>query len=57
MIIIVHMYFFHLQLFKKLFKQGLDIQKERVRELMKYTADKREERTKKQQEELQALEN
>lgn len=44
-------------LFKKLFKEGLDIQKERIRELRNYAKEHRTNRTKKQQNELESLEN
>jgi len=46
-----------LQVFKRLFNDGLDIQKERIRELHKYAKEQREERTRRQQQELEALEN
>jgi len=46
-----------LQVFKRLFNDGLDIQKERIRELRKYAKEQRQERTRRQWEELEALEN
>jgi len=46
-----------LQVFKRLFNDGLDIQKERINELRKYAKEQREERTRRQQQELEALEN
>ena len=46
-----------LQVFKRLFNDGLDIQRERIRELRKYAKEQRQERTRRQQQELEALEN
>jgi centrosomal protein CEP95 len=43
--------------FRRLFNDGLDIQKEHVRELRKYAKSQRLERSKQQQQELEALEN
>jgi len=45
------------QVFKRLFNDGLSIQKERIRELRKYAEEQRQQRTQRQQEELEALEN
>ena len=45
------------QVFKRLFNDGLDIQKERIHELRKYAEEQREQRTRRQQEELESLEN
>jgi len=45
------------QVFKQLFHDGLDIQKERIRELRKYAQEQRQQRARRQQEELEALEN
>ena len=46
-----------MQVFKHLFDEALRIQKERVRDLRHYAKDQRDERTKKHQEELEAMEN
>ena len=45
------------QVFKRLFNDGLDIQKERIRELQKYAREQRQQRATRQQQELEALEN
>ena len=45
------------QVFKRLFNDGLDIQKERIQELRKYAQEQRQQRTRRQQQELEALEN
>ncbi|ELU06850.1 hypothetical protein CAPTEDRAFT_228536 [Capitella teleta] len=44
-------------LFKKLFEEGLDIQKDRIRELRKYAKDQREKRSEIQGNDLASLEN
>jgi len=46
-----------LQIFKRLFNDGLDIQKEHIRELHRYSREQRQERARRQQQELEALEN
>jgi len=45
------------KVFKKLFNDGLSIQKERIRDLRNYAKEQRQERAKRQQLELEALEN
>ncbi|XP_068672596.1 centrosomal protein of 95 kDa-like isoform X1 [Montipora foliosa] len=45
------------QIFKKLFQDGLDIQKQRIRELREYAKEKREALAEKQQNEIESLEN
>ncbi|XP_022092702.1 centrosomal protein of 95 kDa-like isoform X2 [Acanthaster planci] len=45
------------QIFKKLFEDGLNIQKARIRDLRKYAREKREEAAKRQQDEIDSLEN
>jgi len=46
-----------LQVFKDLFSDGLRIQKERITELRKYAKEQRDLRAKKQQQELESIEN
>ncbi|XP_064644332.1 centrosomal protein of 95 kDa-like [Lineus longissimus] len=43
--------------FKRLFKEGLDIQRERIRELRKYAKDQKAKRAEVQQNEIESLEN
>ncbi|XP_071491936.1 uncharacterized protein [Diadema antillarum] len=45
------------QIFKHLFEEGMEIQKARIRELRKYAAEKREENSKRQRDEVESLEN
>ncbi|XP_043570975.1 centrosomal protein of 95 kDa-like [Chiloscyllium plagiosum] len=45
------------RIFKNLFEEGLEIQKQRLRELKTYTKEKRQEYKKQQKEELQSMEN
>lgn len=45
------------QIFKKLFDDGLDIQKQRIRELREYAKEKREALAQRQQNEIESLEN
>ena len=45
------------QVFKRLFRDGLDIQKERIRELRTYAKEQRQERARRQQQQLDSLEN
>ncbi|XP_077980489.1 centrosomal protein of 95 kDa-like [Glandiceps talaboti] len=45
------------QIFKKLFEDGLDIQKGRIKELRSYAKEKREALAKRQQDEIDSLEN
>ncbi|XP_078427352.1 centrosomal protein of 95 kDa-like isoform X1 [Cetorhinus maximus] len=45
------------RIFKNLFEEGLEIQKQRLRELKTYTKEKRQEYKKQQNEELQSMEN
>lgn len=45
------------QIFKKLFQDGLDIQKQRIRELREYAKEKREALAERQQNEIASLEN
>ncbi|XP_067860017.1 centrosomal protein of 95 kDa-like isoform X2 [Heptranchias perlo] len=45
------------RIFKNLFEEGLEIQKQRLRELKTYAKEKREEHKKRQKEELQSMEN
>lgn len=49
--------FFFLQIFKKLFEDGLEIQKERLRELKSYAREQREKNEKRQQNEIESMEN
>ena len=44
-------------IFRSLFKDGLNIQKDRIRELRRYAKEQREMRNKRQQDELENLEN
>lgn len=46
-----------LKIFKNLFEGGLDIQKQRLRELKAYAKEKRQEHKIRQKEELQSMEN
>lgn len=46
-----------LQLFKRLFAEGLKVQKERMQGLRSYTREQREKRAQKQAIDVQALEN
>ena len=48
---------FSVKVFKRLFHEGLNIQKERIRDLRKYAKEQRQERAKRQKLELDALEN
>ncbi|XP_069785829.1 centrosomal protein of 95 kDa-like isoform X2 [Narcine bancroftii] len=45
------------RIFKNLFEEGLEIQKQRLRELKAYAKEKRQEHKKRQEEELQSMEN
>ncbi|XP_038047602.1 centrosomal protein of 95 kDa-like [Patiria miniata] len=45
------------QIFKKLFEDGLNIQKARISDLRKYAREKREESAQRQQDEIDSLEN
>ena len=45
------------QVFKNLFKDGLTIQKERIREVRRYAKEQREKQAKKRQDEIDSLEN
>ncbi|XP_006816335.1 centrosomal protein of 95 kDa-like [Saccoglossus kowalevskii] len=45
------------QIFKKVFEDGLDIQKNRIKELRKYAREKREALARRQQDEIDSLEN
>nr|XP_026651348.1 centrosomal protein of 95 kDa isoform X4 [Zonotrichia albicollis] len=47
----------HERIFKKLFEEGLEIQKQRLRELRVYAREKRDEQWREHQAELQSLEN
>ena len=49
--------FYSSQIFKKLFDDGLDIQKQRIRELREYAKEKREALAQRQQNEIESLEN
>ena len=51
------MIFSFLQIFKRLFEDGLDIQKQRIRELREYAKEKREALAQRQQNEIESLEN
>ena len=46
-----------MQIFKRLFEDGLDIQKQRIREVREYAKEKREALAQKQQNEIESLEN
>lgn len=48
---------FPFQIFKNLFEDGLEIQKQRVHELRSYAKEQREKRAVRQQDELESLEN
>ena len=58
-IIELHLQFviFVWQVFKNLFKDGLAIQKERIREVRRYAKEQREKQAKKRQDEIDSLEN
>ncbi|MEE6507140.1 hypothetical protein FKM82_007973 [Ascaphus truei] len=45
------------RMFKKLFEEGLDLQKERLREMRSYTKEQREEQRKRHKDELESMEN
>ncbi|KAG8446064.1 hypothetical protein GDO86_013800 [Hymenochirus boettgeri] len=45
------------RLFKKLFEEGLELQKERLREIRSYTKEQREEQRKRHKDELDSMEN
>ncbi|XP_072270198.1 centrosomal protein of 95 kDa isoform X2 [Pyxicephalus adspersus] len=45
------------QILKKLFEEGLEIQKQRLREMRSYTKDQREEQRKRHKDELESMEN
>ncbi|NWV58576.1 CEP95 protein, partial [Malurus elegans] len=45
------------KIFKSLFEEGLELQKQRLRELRQYAQDKRDEQQRKHQKELESLEN
>ncbi|KAM4689928.1 centrosomal protein of 95 kDa [Rhinophrynus dorsalis] len=45
------------KLFRKLFEEGLDLQKQRLREIRLYTKEQREEQRKRHKDELESLEN
>ena len=45
------------QVFKHLFKDGLEIQRDRIRELRRYAKEEREHRAERQQNELESIEN
>ena len=47
----------YLQVFKKLFEEGLKTQRDRIRDLRQYSRDQREERSQKQRDELTSIEN
>jgi hypothetical protein len=46
-----------LQIFRKLFKDGLEIQKDRIKDLRKYAKEQRDKQTTKQRNEVESLEN
>jgi centrosomal protein CEP95 len=46
-----------LQIFRKLFKDGLDIQKDRVREMKKYAKEQRDTEASTQRNEIESMEN
>ena len=46
-----------LQVFRKLFEEGLKTQRDRIRDLRQYSRDQREERARKQKDELTSIEN
>lgn len=46
-----------MQIFKRLFEDGLHIQKQRIHELREYAKEKREAMAQKQQNEIESLEN
>ena len=58
-IIELHLQFviFVWQVFKNLFKDGLAIQKDRIREVRRYAKEQREKQAKKRQDEIDSLEN
>jgi hypothetical protein len=44
-----------LQIFRKLFKDGLEIQKDRIKDLRKYAKEQRDKQTTKQRNEVESL--
>lgn len=46
-----------MQVFKKLFQDGLEIQKERIRELRKYAKEHRDSEAKTQRDQIESMEN
>ena len=45
------------QIFKQLFNEGLDIQKQRIRELRKYAKEQRDIKAKKNRDQVESIEN
>ena len=52
-----HLWLNNQQIFKKLFEEGLQIQKQRLRDLRNYTKEKRNEEKRQHQNELDSMEN
>jgi len=46
-----------IQIFKQLFNEGLDIQKQRIREMRKYAREQREAKAKKNADQVESIEN
>lgn len=45
------------QIFRRTFEEGLELQRERIRELKRYAKEKQEEHAKKHQDQLDSMEN
>ena len=45
------------QIFRRTFEEGLELQRERIRELKKYAKEKQEEHAKRHQDQLESMEN
>lgn len=45
------------QIFKRTFEEGLELQRERIRELKRYARERQEEHAKKHQDQLESMEN
>ena len=48
---------FLIQVFKQLFNEGLDLQKQRIRELRRYAKEQREIKAKKNRDQVESIEN
>ena len=45
------------QIFRRTFEEGLELQRERIRELKRYAKEKKEEHAKKHQDQLESMDN